>query len=158
MALAAASPSNRKGTPALRWLREEAQIRRGGHQERGPARHQIARARHDPQQAQARQRVAAQGVLARPVGARRQQEAHGDGGNEAPQHLVRVPEHAAHDARDAGRRMHPQPHGRQRPEAARQIQRTEPHFGESAPLGAGLPGGRSGFVDGQQRRHGGLSD
>ncbi|MNT22399.1 hypothetical protein D3C72_1577800 [compost metagenome] len=100
---------------------EKARVRQAGDQERGVARHQIRHARHEPKQAQHGQGVAAQRILAGPVGARGQQKAHRDGGHKAPQHFVRMPEHAAQHAGDARGGVHPQPNGRQRPEAARQV-------------------------------------
>ncbi|MNS67213.1 hypothetical protein D3C72_1004580 [compost metagenome] len=49
--------------------------------------------------------------------------------------------------------MHPQQHGRERPEAAGQIQRAKTHLGESAPLRPCAARRPFGFFDGKQGGH-----
>ena len=91
-------------------------------------------------------------VDAGPGAAGGHQETDRDGGDEAPQHFMRVPGQAAQRAARQLRREYPQRDGDQRPQCAGKIERAEAHFEEGIDRGRVRRASRR-FVDGKQDGH-----
>jgi hypothetical protein len=113
---------------------EKHQLARNRHPEGGGAGYEMGGTGRHPQHAEHAQRLSFEGIDAGPVRTCGEQEAHRDGGDEAPEHLVRVPDHtgqlpAQHDGGE-----HPQRHRYGGPEAAGQVQRPEAQFQKCRPL------------------------
>ena len=142
---------HRHGAPA-----EEQALGHHAHPEGGVGRHQIGDAGEDPEQAADGQRTSLDGRDARPGGTSREQEAHRDGDDEAPEHFMGVPEHAAQRALQHAWEVHPQQHAHDGPEAAEGVERAETEFQKGGPLRA--CGGGSGFFDREQHGAGPCRD
>src|SRR5690606_11177073 len=91
-----------------------------------------------------RERFALHRVEACPGGGGGKKETHGDGGNESPQHFVRVPRHGEEGRRDHAGREDPDGDRNQRPGAAADVERTKAQAQED--------GWRGGFIHGRALR------
>ena len=87
--------------------------------------HQETHARQQPQYAQPAQRPALNRVASGPVTSRREQKAHGNRRHKGPQHLVRVPQHAAQTPRKALWRENPQRDRHRSPQTTGHVQGPE---------------------------------
>ena len=132
---------------------EEGELGDRGHPERLLAGREKADPRHQPEHAGDGERAALQRIDAGPVGAGGHQERDRDGGDEAPEHLVRVPGDALQRPDQDLRRPHPDRDRDQRPGGAEQVERPEGELEER--VQARRPRRRRiGLLDRQDAAHG----